>query len=487
MQPAHMQGSMGPPQRPERAPDASELNDVLHNAGITLKEEEEFMANSYHNHPNNQTLPAQSFNSQASSATLADGSFGQGWQPGQHLLQGATQPEPQPRSQREIEDEAHKKAALEQSKRDEQSLNNPFLQSKNVRSLLSQRTYEFGLQLNVEGVYDPITHPAPGAMPVHYSIALVDSPIVELLSLLTLAAQERMRGLVEDAYALSRTRQLSSQGVVPPEWSTISIGENPRPVTAAPESITGTPWDKPLNVVLNSSSGSMTSHKRPVETSVPTPPDSQAQSPSSQPQPTVQYTSSLSASLQKLSRRDRLLEERRLKKREKRRSATAAKDASTRLTPDADEKGLIVPPEPKMTKKERDRLAKASQTEDVLHRNANATAAAAVGGLSKYSWMTGASAATSTNTLQAGSSRFGAGAGNRAVSSTAAGAPGGPEGLRTKDKAAMLGRWSEARDAKGIDIRDWLNVIEGDGKERKALAKAWLQIGKFEGAGLAGR
>ena len=178
---------------------------------------------------------------------------------------------------------------------------------------------------------------------------------------------------------------------------------------------------------------------------------------------------------------ERDFEKQRLATRARRHKAAAvAADKADETTPLDD----IKPAEPKLTKKERERLAKQGQTEEVLQRQANATASMALG-RSKYSWMNAAAAASSPG----GGIGTGAGVGklntNVARTTTATDtvgtptAPAGPDkNLIARDRRFGDWREDEGRDAKKIVIRDWIAVLERDGMEKKALAKAIGKLGQ---------
>lgn len=55
-------------------------------------------------------------------------------------------------------------------------------------------------------------------------ILSLDSTLVEILSLLSLATEERMRMLVEDAASLARGRRVGALGIVPPELDGLRVG-----------------------------------------------------------------------------------------------------------------------------------------------------------------------------------------------------------------------------------------------------------------------
>ena len=52
-----------------------------------------------------------------------------------------------------------------------------------------------------------------------------EGPYVEILTLLSLAVEERMRGIVEDAATLAKGRRVGSHGIVPVELTDLATGE----------------------------------------------------------------------------------------------------------------------------------------------------------------------------------------------------------------------------------------------------------------------
>jgi hypothetical protein len=39
-----------------------------------------------------------------------------------------------------------------------------------------------------------------------------------------------------------------------------------------------------------------------------------------------------------------------------------------------------------------------------------------------------------------------------------------------------MAKWGEFKEEKGVQLRDWVGVLERDGRERKALQKAWISL-----------
>lgn len=141
-----------------------------------------------------------------------------------------------------------------------------------------------------------------------------------------------------------------------------------------------------------------------------------------------------------------------------------------------------------MTKKERDRLAKAGQTDEVLHKQSNATAALALGGLGgkKYSWMTGGAAVSTPGSgigtgAGVGPGRINTAVGGANVIKTDLGVTGHAQdrGLIARDR--RHGEWREdGPKGKGVQIRDWIESLETDGKEKKGLVKALSKLRSME-------
>lgn len=172
--------------------------------------------------------------------------------------------------------------------------------------------------------------------------------------------------------------------------------------------------------------------------------------------------------------KERELEEARLRKRQ------------ARTNPDGTPRqGSVVPgtpgsvaPDPDLkapTKKEQKKKQEAKINEAASHESANATSSKFLGGggglfgKKKYSWMTGGGGAGSGASTPA-----------KIMTQGLPGTPGAlstaPEKLTTEG-ARRLGTWREDHE-KGmhIQLRDWITVLEDDGKEKKALQQAYAVL-----------
>ncbi|KAF1347825.1 hypothetical protein BDV97DRAFT_356081 [Delphinella strobiligena] len=509
-------GAMGPPPRPnpekpekeekDKIHDISDVTDVFHGSGIDLREEENYMSNTFRN-----THATNSYNASfASSSTvpspnnsfgyLNQGSFGN------HAAFSASGSLSQPpASQEEIEkelDRKHAAAARELAINRQQHLKDSFLVSNRIRHRMHQIAYEQGVALNVEGLYDKIEQPRVGqTMTDSDGQGLVSikekngrmlekpkdgylqetAPLADILTLVSVAANQRLRTMLDDSYRLARGRRYGTHGIVPPDLADIATGENPQPTTTDQNIIHDSTWDGSRK---RASDGNVKNHV-------------------ASPVPTVSFSESLSKHLINLAIQDRDAEKERVRKRQERaRRAAAANtnnedgivpapiDAPTSsnvATPTSapttmPDTATQVAPDKPLTKKERERQAKAGQTEEVLHKNANTTAAMQLGmgkkGKKKYSWMSGGAPAVPSNPYKAAPKPAtspmmnGASSGKSPASVAESGVD---RALQVRER--KWGGWREdGIEGRGIQIRDWVMVLERDGREKKALQKALLGL-----------
>lgn len=246
-----------------------------------------------------------------------------------------------------------------------------------------------------------------------------------------------------------------------------------------------------LAITTNSIIGDISSPNR-----LPTPPTDTPPT----PQPTQQYTSPLPVALISLARRDRSYEEARIAARKRRRTNTADSSGdgvtgtgtgtSTPGTGPSTPAAAATAPSDRapdikpMTKKERDRLAKQGQTEEVLHRAANQTAQMALGGSrKKYSWMTGGGGSGGGASAPRINTAVGGGGAATPGVATVGGAGGAPgkldEGLRARER--RYGDFREdGRGGDGIQLRDLFAVLDADGREKKTRSRWGVRMGAGE-------
>lgn len=265
------QNVMGPPSRPaerlDRSTDLNQLSDIVMASGIDVREEENYLAESYRNQHSSYPSLYTAGQQQHYSAATPGGRFSSTWPHAGHdglsIIPGAGPYNKPPLSMRTIEEELydkHKKAARALAENQQYHLRDSFLAANNVRQLMSKRAYENGVIISWKGLEEKTMDTAPpaangvtmigadgtGVVSIRKSSTLAESaPLADMLTLLSLAANEKLRDIVEDAFRISRGRQMSSQGVVPPEWSDIAVGDSaPTPTTTLPTAVGGTAWDQ---------------------------------------------------------------------------------------------------------------------------------------------------------------------------------------------------------------------------------------------------
>lgn len=235
-----------PPVRDENAND--DQMDILANAGVNLREEEQF-AMSFHTNSIRQqpAFGASGPNALGSAYTQfstqdADSFYGSGPanQPASQIKDGKTQEE----IEKEMADDAWKHAANRLAIARQQELGNPRTHVGALWSRMDKIAKDNGLTLNTDNGKMPKlklpdefpsqtvqikTKVGPnGNMVVADGVFLPqDTALADQLALVSLATSFRIRGLLEEAYALSQARRLHSQGVVPPKYHDIAVPMSP--------------------------------------------------------------------------------------------------------------------------------------------------------------------------------------------------------------------------------------------------------------------
>ena len=243
--------------------DVNNISDVLTGSGIDLRAEEDNLLHSYGNRSGYGT----SFNSQATGSTISPhGSFNNWSQQSSHGAFQGSGPLSQSVSQEQHEAEflrKHDQAARILNESAQQCLTDPFCDANVLRHRMARRAYENGIQVNVDGLFDKIPDKTPrdvtrttqnganGEQIVGLEAASLlnqNAPLVEILSLLSLAAEERIRTIVEDSFALSQGRQNTSHGLIPPQMLDIAVKEaDAEQKMAPPTNVLRTPWEAPTS------------------------------------------------------------------------------------------------------------------------------------------------------------------------------------------------------------------------------------------------
>ncbi|KAF2028913.1 hypothetical protein EK21DRAFT_68722, partial [Setomelanomma holmii] len=451
-----------------RETDVNHLNDVLEGGIVDLRAEEDLLLRSA---PRTQ---GASFNSQATgSSNTPNSSFNNWSQQGSHGAFQGTGPLQQEVTPDQHEAEfirKHEQAARILNESAQHPLTDPFLEGNVLRHRMAKRAYDAGIQVNVDGLFDKIPEKTPrdttrtqsgadGQQIIGLEAASLlnqNAPLVEIISLIALAAEERVRSLVEDAFALSQGRQYTSHGVIDPQLVDLAVVEkDAQPKMVAPQNILRTPWEAPDSAVSPPSTASK--HSKYVANWIRNP---QCGTP---PHTTQRSTSDASADFPGPKPDDEKYEKARLQKRQKRQQGSAATPSET--------PAVLLPPPDKMTKKDKDALKKQNQTEDVLHRKANETASMALGfgKKKKYAWMTGgggggggAGGASGASTPRANPAASGSGTATPAAPNVEKGPSGRKRTFGTDIENTEIGS--------KIQVRDLVHVLEHDGREKKTLS-----------------
>lgn len=452
------QSPMPPPQRPvdraqahdkaqqkeERPLDVSELNDLVASSGINLRDEEDYLSRSYGIH-NRQRAGGPGTGSFDLLSQNRFGNLG---------ASRSNQQQAHERTHEQEEAERHELAARRLAENQQWHLQDPFLWGASVRQKMQGLARDNVLSIPIDGLWDRVPERNANSTDAQKAPSMLnkDAPMEPILSLLSLATNQRLRDLLEDAYGLAQGRQKGSDGAIPPEWADVATQEG---FDSADGGMVTGDTNKQSNGV---------SHTQTARATTPS-------------------VNPINIALTELIKADRKREEERLKKRTARRAAKAEKAAaaatgsSTQTPADSGTPApeAIAPAVPKMTKKERDLAAKKEKdiSAEAQTQTANITAAMQLGG-KQYSWMTGGKAAA--RPAPKPSMRPGAGA---------ADAHKKKEGLAAIGDR-KFGTWREdGKEGKGLQLRDWIAVLDMDGRERKTLAWAHVRIERLPGEAIA--
>lgn len=479
--------SMPPPPRPnkdekEEKVDVNDISDALFGTGVNLKDEENYLHNLYSNRHSINTSFGTQQTSFGSSTLNGDGSFGALNQSAGSSQNGAfAGTMGNAASQDEVERELSRKreaAARAKSERDQHHLNNPFLSGNVLRQRVDRLAKESGVSVDVQGTYvlqEPearvITNSdsTEGIVKAGSKIEQ-HAPFADVLSLISLAAGERLRGLVDEAYALSRARRYGDHGRVPPDLADLATGNGEsKSEELRPLAITGTEWDRL--------------------------PDAPTPEQAAKPLPTVSFQSQINNHLLHIATLDKTAEEARLARRAARRKAAeanaeAAESAAVAAEAAAPAPTEAAPTEPKISKKKAAQQAKESKnaTEAQSSATTNQTAAMmALGKKSKkYSWMNGGAASMPTNRFAKpapapSTPASGTGSGTSTPNIKKEEGAGGartPTANGKKEPGLQWGDFSElGPGGRGVQLRDWVLVLERDGREKRALEAALNRLG----------
>lgn len=456
-------GTMGPPSRPaDKATDAAELTDVLASSGIDVREEEAFLTSSYsapsvqaQQPPRALQIPPTpplntSFTSQASTSEPIStaGSFNSTSLVRPPASQEAVYAESAAKPPAPFKDPNEPtREDTQAARRAQYHLQEPFLLTKVLEQKLQKRGLDLGVRIPAEGLF----HPVPGrSQPIEVTgpdgssvvrtgqtiLNQEGAPLVDILNLLSLTCEERLRNVIDYSATLARSRRAHSHGAVPTEWNDLAqtFGSTSE-VPASPKSF---------------------SLKRPH---------------------------SAMEKVRFLMEQDAALEEARNSKRAKR-DATAILEGQSNRAESADmvASGTSTPIGEKapslekkgLSKKEARKLADAKTSEAQQHQQSVETARLATSGMmsgrmfgtkKSYAWLTRSRPSGFSAPSRPGFTTPGAGA-------EKAGRPGETPVVPSK----RFGTWREDKEkGAGIQVRDILFMLELDGRGARHVQKAYAK------------
>ena len=269
-------GTMGPPSRPDDKPtDINELEDVLMGSGVDLKEEEAALLNSYRQagqqrqetgHISNAAGFGQSY------SVPRENFYSQNVPGGRNTFYGAgsfnQRPSPYQSTEAMLASD-RKQAERRKAAIQSYHLNDSFLftgslyrrivkQAQGMQAKLPPHDSVLQRQSRPDMPPTELTVSGPDKNEVlkvvkGQELLCMNSPYVELLSLLSLAAEERIRGLVEDAATLAKGRRIGSHGVVPADLASLAVGNGTSETVAGlptPSNSAVSPKSNPLKRML---------------------------------------------------------------------------------------------------------------------------------------------------------------------------------------------------------------------------------------------
>ncbi|POS85952.1 hypothetical protein EPUL_002858 [Erysiphe pulchra] len=495
-------GTMAPPSRPTEKPkdESVDVMDVLGGTGVDLREEEQYTFQLYNDSFNSMLSGSHTGNISLSHSFTQfpphdeASFFGAG--PANvvgEVINSKTQDE----YVQKAADIAWREAARNLHISRQRELDNPFLHVHLVHAKLRKLASEHGIELNTDskGMMGIMTRPhafperdvrvqtavGPDGIIVttNGNFLPFDSMLVDQLALLSIATKHRLRGLVEDAVKLAKGRRTGSHGVISEEWKDIAIPFDLEGSTIAGNGSVRMGWESSV------SSGS-NPLKRPY--SIVDKVSTLDGSDDNKVMNSGKITNEVIIALRRQALKEREAEEVRLRKRLDRAAGTSTSSRQSSIVPGTP--GSIAPEnvEKVTTKKDLKKKAEARVSEAASHAAANVTTAQFLGGggglfgkKKKYSWMNPTPMSGGSGGFTGGSSSSQKRLGSFAGISTATAASGisgiSPVERLTGEGSRRLGTWREDREkGAGIQLRDWVAVLEQDGHEKKALQLAYMKL-----------
>ncbi|KAH7321084.1 hypothetical protein B0I35DRAFT_206231 [Stachybotrys elegans] len=481
-------GVMGPPQRPAERPTKDyeyDVTDSLAGTGIDLRAEEQYMSELYSNYDAAQD-PKTGFAQNPAGPKSSFYGAGPANQPAQSI-----QEQDQNRFAEQAAEQAWKDSAMRLAASRAQEVNDAFLLVPMVHLRADKIAREHGISLNLDLKSIPAmgklrtpeqfppprvtvkTTPGPDSTMVQTYGSFIphDAYLADQIALLSLATKHRLREMVGDAHVVASTRQKTSHGDVPEEWTPASAPPNAEPLEKLGD-------DAGASEAMSAISPGTNTLKRPSDA---------ADLPNGAPPTKLpKIASYMTATMRELARQEREWEEARLRKRQKRKDGItdSTSTASRAGSVAAGTPGSVAPDLDKaLSKKEmkKNQALKAAEANSHANQNMTSSMFAGLGGKGSlfgkkktgktYDWMNlgrgGSGASTPTRT----SSGTGKGPG------ASVGSPAPANMAMTTEGRNRLGTWREDKEkGKNIQLRDWVVVLERDGRELRALQQAYINL-----------
>ncbi|KAG8529011.1 uncharacterized protein KY384_006700 [Bacidia gigantensis] len=466
--------AMGPPSRPDNRPaDLNELGDVLFGAGVDLKEEEAALLQTRDNNQNSsfedQLREASGASSNAQYPFARGNFYSQNYPGGRDSFFGGgilNQPAQKEQTADERAEAERKQALRKQAEIRQYHLNRPFLLTGNLQRRVYKEAGNVQVQVPIKD-HDILRPTQPKIAPQSITVRGPDghdvvkvvqgepllglkNSLADILTLMSLATEERLRTIVEDSATLAKGRRIGAHGLVPQDMLDLAKKTNGDAAATLP-----TPENSvvsPKENTLKRSYSEMNTPQTPV-----------ASHGMKGPQNAV------AQALQRLARAERTAEEARLVKRKKRAEAADGSPAGSGSL-GASEPGTpaTLPDAPiEMPKKSALKNQKKAPTEQQAFAASNNTMRMALGLGSamgkKLAWMQ-KDTGPSNPYLQKPKVDT--------KKSDAANALGS-----NLPKSRNFGNFREdGEGGAGIQVRDVISVLEHDGKEKKALQRAYAKL-----------
>ncbi|KAL9100952.1 MAG: hypothetical protein Q9163_003737 [Psora crenata] len=489
--------AMGPPGRPDSKPtDLNELGDVLFGAGVDLREEEAALLRSKDNHNQpmsfeDQLREASGANANARYPFPRDNFYSQNLPSDRGSFYGAGSFNQAPQPEQSAEDiaEAERKRALrKQAEIRQYHLNKPFLQTGSLQRRIHKEAHNMQVQIPGENAVLKPTQPriAPQQITVngpdgHEVLKTVKgepllglrNSLVDILTLISLATEERLRVLVEDVATLAIGRRIGSHGLIPADMTDLAAGQGAgRPANGllTPSNSAVSPKANPLKRMISLTS-SIVEH---TLTSIGSYSEAnQLLTPVSNNSLTNTIPNPIARALQKVTKAERAIEQERLAKRKKRteaaegsRAASVSLEASAPGTPGAlSDVAPDLGPKRSALKNQK-KGGPASDAQAFAASNKAMSIALGLGGAmgKKLSWMKRDTAPTNPFLPRP-----------NANAQKAAAIPNGV--ASSLPKVRGFGEFREdGEGGLGIQLRDMISVLEYDGKGKKALQVAYGKL-----------